>query len=105
MEIGEQFWRAGRCNMLVLTRRSEESIVIGGNIVVTILSVEGEKVKLGIEAPREIAILRKELIDVIQQQNRLAEKLSSMADPPAFQGLRDLLAEESGEPEPPPPPE
>ena len=52
--------------MRVLTRRSEESIVIGGNIVVTILSVEGEKVKLGIEAPRKIAILRKELIDVIQ---------------------------------------
>lgn len=88
--------------MLVLTRRPEESIVIGGNIVVTILSVEGEKVKLGIEAPRKIAILRKELIDVIQQQNRLAKKLSSMADPPTFQGLRDLLAEESGQPEPPP---
>jgi carbon storage regulator len=74
--------------MLVLTRRSEESIVIGGNIVVTILSVEGEKVKLGIEAPREIAILRKELIDVIQHQIRLAGKLSSMADPPASQSAR-----------------
>ncbi|MGD0174624.1 MAG: carbon storage regulator [Anaerolineales bacterium] len=88
--------------MLVLTRRSETSIVIGGNPRVTILGVEGEKVKLGIEALREITIFRKELIDVIQQQNRLAEKLSSMADPPAFQGLRYLLAEESGQPEPPP---
>lgn len=91
--------------MLVLSRRSDESIVIGGNIVVTILSVEGEKVKLGIEAPREIAILRKELVDVIQQQNRLAEKLVSMPDPPAFQDLRDLLAGESGEAEPPRQPE
>ncbi|HEY5119789.1 MAG TPA: carbon storage regulator [Anaerolineales bacterium] len=43
--------------MLVHTRRSEESIVIGGNIVLTILSAEGEKVKLGIEAPREIEFL------------------------------------------------
>jgi carbon storage regulator len=81
---------------------SEESIVIGGNIVVTILGVEGEKIKLGFEAPREITILRKELIDVLQQRNRLAEELSSMAGPPAFQGLRGLLAEESGQPEPPP---
>jgi carbon storage regulator len=90
--------------MLVLTRRSEESIIIGGNIVVTILSVEGEKVKLGIEAPREISILRKELINVIQEQNRLAEKLHAMPDPPGLQGLRDLLDEESGNVEPPPRP-
>ena len=91
--------------MLVLTRHSEESIVIGGNILVTILGVEGEKVKLGIEAPREIAILRKELIDVIQQQNRLEERLAFMPEPPAFQGLRDLLAGESGEAELPGTPE
>jgi carbon storage regulator len=83
--------------MLVLTRRSEESIVIGGNIVVTILGVEGEKVKLGIEAPREIAILRKELTEVIQQQNRLAEKLNAMPAPPDFRGLRDFLAGEESE--------
>jgi len=51
MEIGEQLGKAGRCNRLVLTSRSEESIVIGGNTVVTILRVEGEKEKLGIEAP------------------------------------------------------
>jgi len=57
MGIGEQLGRAGRCNVLVHTRRSEESIVIGGNIVLTILSAEGEKVKLGIEAPREIEFL------------------------------------------------
>ncbi len=91
--------------MLVLTRRSEESIVIGGNIVVTILGVEGEKVKLGIEAPREIAILRKELIDVMQQPNRLAEKLAVMRAPPGLIGLRDLLAGESREAELPRPPE
>ena len=47
--------------MLVLTRRLEESIVIAGNIIVTVLSVEGEKVKLGIEAPRDVPILRREL--------------------------------------------
>jgi carbon storage regulator len=76
---------------------SWESIVIGGNIVVTILDAEGVKIKLGIEAPRGITILRKELIDVMQQQNRLAEELRSTAGPPANQGLRDFLAEESGQ--------
>ena len=88
--------------MLVLTRRTEESVVIGGNIIVTILGVEGEKVKLGIDAPREVTILRNELLDVIQQQNRLAEKLSSQPEPPALDGLRDLLSEDRENPEPPP---
>jgi carbon storage regulator len=91
--------------MLVLTRRSEESIIIGGNIVVTVLSVDGEKVKLGIQAPREVSILRKELVDVIHQQNQLAKKLASIPEPPAFQGLRDMLAGDAGKPGPQPPPE
>ena len=91
--------------MLVLTRRSEESIVIGGNIIVTILGVEGEKVKLGIEAPREIAVLRRELVDVAQQQNQLAKRLASIPESPAFQGLRDMLARGAVELEPSPPPE
>jgi carbon storage regulator len=91
--------------MLVLTRRSEESIVIGGNIVVTVLGVEGEKVKIGIEAPREISILRRELIGAIQEQDRLAEKLAYMPEPPALQGLRDLLEEEAGKEEESRPPE
>lgn len=47
--------------MLVLTRRKDESIVIGDEIIVTILAVEGDKVKLGIDAPRRISVLRREL--------------------------------------------
>jgi carbon storage regulator len=88
--------------VLVLTRRTEESVVIGGNIIVTVLGVEGEKVKLGIDAPREVTILRNELLDVIQQQNRLAEKLASQPEPPALNGLRDLLSDDRENPEPPP---
>jgi carbon storage regulator len=92
----------GRCTVLVLTRRTEESVVIGDNIIVTVLGVEGEKVKLGIDAPREVTILRRELLDAIQQQNRLAEKLASMPEPPAMKGLRELLTEEPGETDPAP---
>jgi carbon storage regulator len=89
--------------VLVLTRRTEESVVIGGNIVVTVLGVEGEKVKLGIDAPREVTILRSELLDVIHHQNRVAEKLSSLPEPPAPEGLRDLLSEEPEDSQPSPP--
>jgi carbon storage regulator len=95
-----------RCIVLVLTRRSEESIVIAGNIVITILGVEGDKVKVGIDAPREVQILRKELFDAVQEQDRLATKLSSMPEPESIKKLRDLLLEQA-KPEPPagaPPP-
>lgn len=78
--------------MLVLTRRTEESVIIGDQIVITVLGVEGEKVKLGIEAPREVTILRRELLEVVKQQNRLAEKLTPGAAPPAIDNLRDLLS-------------
>jgi carbon storage regulator len=48
--------------MLVLTRNTDESILIGGRITVTVLEVRGDKVRLGIDAPIEIPILRNELI-------------------------------------------
>jgi carbon storage regulator len=48
--------------MLVLTRKHNESIVLDGNIVVTVLEVRGNRVRLGITAPREIPIQREELI-------------------------------------------
>jgi len=58
--------------VLVLTRRRDESIVIGDEIEVRVRSVAGETVKLGIEAPREIPVFRKEVYLEIQQQRREA---------------------------------
>lgn len=49
--------------MLILTRKAEERILIGESTVVAVLEIEGNRVKLGIEAPREVTILREELID------------------------------------------
>jgi carbon storage regulator len=80
--------------VLVLTRRLEESIVIGGNIVVTVLSVEGEKVKLGIDAPRDVPILRRELYNAIQQQEAAAQKLAGCPSSAAVDELRGALAGE-----------
>ena len=54
--------------MLVLTRKRNESIVIGDDIEVSVLSVSGEKVRIGIEAPRDIPVFRKEVYLEIQRQ-------------------------------------
>ncbi|QOS81409.1 carbon storage regulator CsrA [Paenibacillus sp. JNUCC31] len=58
--------------MLVLTRKKGESIVISDDIVLTVLSVDGENVKLGITAPRDIDIYRKEVLEAIEQNNQNA---------------------------------
>jgi carbon storage regulator len=55
--------------MLVLTRKAEEKIMIGKDIVISILDVEGGNVKIGIEAPRKISILRMEVFEKIQNEN------------------------------------
>ncbi len=54
--------------MLVLSRKKDESIVINDNIVVTIVEIRGDKVRLGIEAPREVEIHREEIWIKIQQR-------------------------------------
>jgi carbon storage regulator len=54
--------------VLVLTRKSNQSIMIGDDIEVTVLSVMGEKVRIGIQAPRDIPVFRKEVYLEIQQE-------------------------------------
>ena len=58
--------------MLVLTRKSNQSLMIGDDIEVTVLSIMGEKVRIGIQAPREIPVFRKEIYLEIQQENAAA---------------------------------
>ena len=58
--------------MLVLTRKLKESIMIGDDIEVTVLAVEGEQIKLGINAPKHIEIHRKEIYLSIQEENNEA---------------------------------
>jgi len=52
--------------MLVLSRKTNESIVIGENIVVTVVDIRGDKVRLGIQAPREVSVHRREVYDHIK---------------------------------------
>ena len=69
--------------MLVLSRHRDESIMIGDNVVVTIVDIRGDKVRLGIEAPTDIPVHRQEVYDAIQRENRKAANLQ----PNETQGL------------------
>ncbi|MBE6349442.1 MAG: carbon storage regulator CsrA [Spirochaetaceae bacterium] len=67
--------------MLILTRKVNEKIVIGDNIVVTLIEVKGDQVKLGVEAPKNVKVFRQEVFDAIQTENRqAATTISSMPD-------------------------
>ncbi len=61
--------------MLVLSRQRDESIIIGDNVVITVVDVRGDKVKLGIDAPKEISVHRREVYEAIQRENRQAALL------------------------------
>ncbi|MFO1002201.1 MAG: carbon storage regulator CsrA [Planctomycetaceae bacterium] len=61
--------------MLVLSRKKNESIVINDNVVVTVVEVRGDKVRIGIEAPRDVTVHRQEVLEAI-----LGEKLKLAAD-------------------------
>ncbi|MCM3718463.1 carbon storage regulator CsrA [Fictibacillus phosphorivorans] len=72
--------------MLVLTRKLQEAIKIGDDIELTVLSIDGEQVKLGISAPKNIEIHRKEVFLSIQQENNEAAETSLKI----FQQLKKL---------------
>ncbi|MCA1645922.1 MAG: carbon storage regulator CsrA [Chloroflexi bacterium] len=63
--------------MLVLTRKLEQSLRLGDDITVTVLAIEGDRVKLGIDAPRAIAVLREELFMRIQAAHALAASVAA----------------------------
>ena len=71
--------------MLVLTRRANQSIMIGHEIVVTVLEVRGDQVRLGIKAPRSIDVHREEIFAQLQQANRDAAR--SQGDEQALENL------------------
>lgn len=73
--------------MLVLTRKRDESIMIGDEIKITVVDVRGDQVKLGIEAPRHIPVHREEIYREIQEENRRA----ALKDAPDLAALERAL--------------
>lgn len=71
--------------MLALSRKKEEALIINNNIEITVLEIKGEQVKLGISAPREVPIYRKEVYVQIQEANRNASEADGLKK------LQDLL--------------
>jgi len=61
--------------MLVLTRKSDESINLGDDITITVVEIKGNSVRLGIKAPEKLKIYRKELYDRIKKENLQSSKL------------------------------
>jgi carbon storage regulator len=70
--------------VLVLTRKKNESIVINDNIEITIVDVQGDQVRIGINAPKSVSIYRKEIFLEIQAENKRAANVKSI-------NLKDLL--------------
>lgn len=71
--------------MLALTRKKGESLVINNDIEITILEIRGDQIKLGVSAPKEVPIYRKEVYTQIQQENR------ESADAQNAQALKELF--------------
>ena len=61
--------------MLVLTRKVDESIIIGNHIRVSVLEIKGQHIKLGVDAPREISVNRAEIYENIKQENLRAAQV------------------------------
>ncbi|NLG33120.1 MAG: carbon storage regulator CsrA [Syntrophomonadaceae bacterium] len=78
--------------MLILTRKINEAIIIGRDIKITVISVDGNQVKLGITAPNNLSIFREEIIDAIKQENLSAAGISSIDLDPS-----DLFTETRGD--------
>lgn len=56
--------------MLVLSRKKDESIIINDNVVVMIVEIRGDKVRLGVEAPKEVSVHRREVYDAIKRNTK-----------------------------------
>ncbi len=67
--------------MLVLSRKKDESIIINDHIRVTIVEIRGDKVRLGIDAPKDVTVHRREVYEAIQNQLKAREESSSAVVP------------------------
>ena len=85
--------------MLVLSRNRDESIMIGDDVKITIVDVRGDKVRLGIEAPREIPVHRMEIYEAIQREKKEKQAQEQPEKQPQEQSEKTAQKEPEKEPE------
>jgi carbon storage regulator len=78
--------------MLVLTRKKDQSLVINDNIEITVLEIQGDQVRIGINAPRSVTVHRKEIYLEIQEENRKAANIGDVQ----LDGLLERAKQKSG---------
>src|SRR3989440_11213569 len=76
--------------MLVLSRQKDETIIIGDDIEITVVDIRGDKVRLGVSAPKSISVHRKEVYDAIRRENREAAQVKP-EDLPGFGKVKPNL--------------
>jgi carbon storage regulator len=76
--------------MLVITRKVDQSIVVNGNIEIVVIGITKDGVRLGINAPREVEVHRREVFDAIAEANRAASSQAAVAAP-SLQNVAALL--------------
>jgi carbon storage regulator len=82
--------------VLVLSRKTEQSLMLGPDITLTVLAIDGDRVKLGIRAPRNISVLRQELYEQLHDANTNAASVSPVELRRVAAALRPVAAAESG---------
>ena len=80
--------------MLVLTRKKDQTLVIGDNIEVTVLDIQGDQVRFGINAPKNVKIYRKEIYHEIQQENKNAA-MRAFSNPMSLKDLINIDADKT----------
>lgn len=91
--------------MLVLSRQRDETIMIGDEIEITVVDIRGDKVRLGINAPKEISVHRKEVYEAIKRENREAAQVKAtgqpvveVAKPPVVEAIKPPVVEATKSP-------
>ncbi|GHV77978.1 carbon storage regulator [Spirochaetia bacterium] len=74
--------------MLILSRKTDEKIMIGDDVTITIIEIRGDQVRLGVDAPKNVKVFRREVFDAIKAENKAAAESKPVFPELDFSGLK-----------------